>query len=411
MRAFWRIFLLFGAGVAASSQLLPDDYQDTQEPTPLDGSPIVVEISWNIKGVYEVNFREMSVLLAMYFRMQWREPRLKGAEPNGGAAVPLHSQFLERLWLPDLYIHEARDITSYKMVEKVEGLYLTPPDTILYSTLLQLKLACPMFFAKYPFDVQVCTMTVSSYNFGEDRLLLQWLPLGVSADPSVNMQLPNYDLHVTWANITSKVWCLNCTFDPTSMGEARLVLARRYTAHLLTVYLPSALFVAVAWASFFWPADVIPGRTVLIITSLLTVISMYAAVGQKSPETSYLKAVDVWLFLCIVLVVLTLFQYAVIITIKRKQKERTAGQIFPMKTVNRFRRNTAEDRGRDTPSDTPKTPSLISTDGPAAAYEKGEGRHAIRLIQYEHLVEMVGKIGIPLIFALSNIVYWSYYLS
>ncbi|XP_042892955.1 gamma-aminobutyric acid receptor subunit delta-like [Penaeus japonicus] len=163
MRAFCRIFLLFGAGVAASSQLLPDDYQDTQEPTPLDGSPIVVEISWNIKGVYEVNFREMSVLLAMYFRMQWREPRLKGAEANGGAAVPLHSQFLERLWLPDLYIHEARDITSYKMVEKVEGLYLTPPDTILYSTLLQLKLACPMFFAKYPFDVQVCTMTVSSY--------------------------------------------------------------------------------------------------------------------------------------------------------------------------------------------------------------------------------------------------------
>lgn len=84
---------------------------------------------------------------------------------------------------------------------------------------------------------------------------------------------------------------------------------------------------------------------------------------------------------------------------------------FWQKTVNRFRRNTAEDRGRDTPSDTPKTPSLISTDGPAAAYEKGEGRHAIRLIQYEHLVEMVGKIGIPLIFALSNIVYWSYYLS
>ncbi|XP_069973327.1 LOW QUALITY PROTEIN: gamma-aminobutyric acid receptor subunit rho-3-like [Penaeus vannamei] len=193
------------------------------------------------------------------------------------------------------------------------------------------------------------------------------------------------------------------------MGVARLVLARRYTAHLLTVYLPSALFVVVAWASFFWPPEVIPGRTVLIITSLLTVISMYAAVGQKSPETSYLKAVDVWLFLCIVLVVLTLFQYAVIITIKRKQKERTTGQIFPMKTVNRFRRK-SEDRG-DTPSDTPKTPSAISTEGPAAAYEKGDGRHALRLIQYEHLVEMIGRIGIPVIFGLSNIVYWSYYLS
>lgn len=85
--------------------------------------------------------------------------------------------------------------------------------------------------------------------------------------------------------------------------------------------------------------------------------------------------------------------------------------ILPLwqKTVNRFRRK-SEDRG-DTPSDTPKTPSAISTEGPAAAYEKGDGRHALRLIQYEHLVEMIGRIGIPVIFGLSNIVYWSYYLS
>lgn len=60
-------------------------------------------------------------------------------------------------------------------------------------------------------------------NFGEDRLLLQWLPLGVSADPSVNMQLPNYNLHVTWANITSKVWCLNCTFGKWLRAELALL--------------------------------------------------------------------------------------------------------------------------------------------------------------------------------------------
>lgn len=83
--------------------------------------------------------------------------------------------------------------------------------------------------------------------------------------------------------------------------------------------------------------------------------------------------------------------------------------ILPLwqKTVNRIR-NAAENRGGDTPSDTPKTPSAISTEGSAATYEKGD---ALRLIQYEHLVEMIGKIGIPVIFGLSNVVYWSYYLS
>lgn len=56
-------------------------------------------------------------------------------------------------------------------------------------------------------------------------------------------------------------------------------MGRLYTLHLLTTYVPSSLFVAVSWASFFWPPEVIPGRTVLIITSLLTVVSMYAAIA------------------------------------------------------------------------------------------------------------------------------------
>ncbi|KAK8749862.1 hypothetical protein OTU49_015099, partial [Cherax quadricarinatus] len=175
--------------------------------------------------------------------------------------------------------------------------------------------------AKYPFDVQVCLITVTSYKFSEEALRLEWLPEAVSELEGIHDQQPNYEFNVEWDNISTKYWCTNCSFPPASMGRARIVLARRYALHVLKVYIPSALFVAVAWASFFWPPDVIPGRTVLVITSLLTVMSMYAAVGYRGPETSYVKAVDVWLFICIVLVVLTLFQFAVVITIQRKKKE------------------------------------------------------------------------------------------
>ncbi|XP_071542964.1 uncharacterized protein [Panulirus ornatus] len=388
-----------------------------------------------------------------------------GGGLGDGMLMPLHSSLMKQLWVPDLYIHEARDITSFSMIQDVQGVYLNPPNTILFSTLLQTRLACPMFFAKYPFDVQECPMTVSSYNFGVEDLRLEWMPLGVTANPSIDHQLPNYDFHIEWANITTKIWCTNCTFTPTSIGQARIVLARRYTLHVLTVYVPSALFVAVAWASFFWPPEVIPGRTVLIITSLLTVISMYAAIGQKSPETSYLKAVDVWLFICIVLVVLTLFQYAIVITrmqarhlrlslraplpekticsppvpspnhagwlsqrrpiswvkltsllpsmLRRKQKERTV-EVFPMKNCYP-RQNTSTAGGvgptRQNSADSPATsPPSTAVDGPAAAYKTGGSQSPHRLVLYEQWTERAGKVGIPIIFLICNIVYWSTYL-
>lgn len=57
-----------------------------------------------------------------------------------------------------------------------------------------------------------------------------------------------------------------------------MTFKRRYRNYLLGVYVPSSLFVVVSWASFFWPAEAIPARTVLLITALLTTISLYSGV-------------------------------------------------------------------------------------------------------------------------------------
>ncbi|XP_069156894.1 glutamate-gated chloride channel alpha isoform X2 [Procambarus clarkii] len=404
-----------GGSAASVTRLLPKGYDITEEPHPPEGGPIVVGISWMIKNVYEVNFREMSVVLSMYFRMSWAEPRLVGVPQEGegageGGMMPLHSDLTKHAWTPDLYFHEAQDIKSFKMIEEVQGVYLRPPNTFFFSTLLQVRLACPMYFSSYPFDVQVCPMTVTSYKFDEDSLQLEWMPELVSADLGVDDQMPNYAFSVEWTNVTTKYWCNNCSFAPSSMGQARIVLVRRYALHVLSVYVPSALFVAVAWASFFWPPDVIPGRTVLIITSLLTVISMYAAIGYKSPETSYVKAVDVWLFICIVMVVLTLFQYAVVITIQKREKEGKVSEVSP-KNISVMCSHCLTE---EVPATT-ATPSSAgpNSQGPAAMYAKGPRRppspHALVLQVW--WVEWAGRLGVPIIFLFCNIVYWSIYLS
>ena len=48
--------------------------------------------------------------------------------------------------------------------------------------------------------------------------------------------------------------------------------------HLTQTYFPSIVFVIVAWVSFFVPSDVVPGRMVLCVTTLLTLTSMFNSV-------------------------------------------------------------------------------------------------------------------------------------
>ena len=55
-------------------------------------------------------------------------------------------------------------------------------------------------------------------------------------------------------------------------------LQRHLGYHLTQTYIPSVIFVIVAWISFHVPSDVVPGRMVLCVTTILTLTSMFNSV-------------------------------------------------------------------------------------------------------------------------------------
>ena len=57
-----------------------------------------------------------------------------------------------------------------------------------------------------------------------------------------------------------------------------LLLRRKISYHLLQTFLPSGLFVIVAWLSLFLPPESIPGRVTMAMTTLLTLAAMFGAV-------------------------------------------------------------------------------------------------------------------------------------
>lgn len=54
-------------------------------------------------------------------------------------------------------------------------------------------------------------------------------------------------------------------------------MRRQTMSHILEIYLPSTLFVVVSWGSFLINPETVPGRVVLLVTNLLTLVTVFEA--------------------------------------------------------------------------------------------------------------------------------------
>ncbi|XP_071514730.1 glycine receptor subunit alpha-2-like isoform X2 [Panulirus ornatus] len=379
--------LMGGAWGQPTDTVIPGDYLKHIRPSPPDGGPVMVGVGWHLSRVHGVNVNDMTIVMTVRVSMAWREPRFNYGESQADDhqhLLPLDLAFLQRIWKPDLFFLDIQDLKRFSMVKEVAGLWIMENRTLYFSFLAKVTLDCPMNFNAYPFDVQTCRMIMTSYEYHTEEMVLYWLGQGVTYSHRINALLPGYELEVLSDNLTVHHWCSNCLLEPTSAASTRFLLERKYGAHILTVYLPSAFFVAVAWLSFFWPPEPMPARTVLVITSLLTLVSAYSVDRQSSPKTDYVKAIDVWFFFCICLNVLVLFELAVVVTLRRQQHSLQLTQTI---------------KG---------TTTVIS----GAATERIQDMTRLSQLQRrEAVIELTSKVVLPSLFLLFNLLYWPIYLS
>ncbi|XP_042876980.1 glutamate-gated chloride channel alpha-like [Penaeus japonicus] len=172
-------------------------------------------------------------------------------------------------------------INSASLIQPFGGIQLLRDGRIFWGQMFVIKLGCPMFFHDFPFDVQVCKLEMASYFHSIVDMSFAWYGNGITASSDIQKLLGNYEFTFVQENVTS------CTTTGYVLGEypclrSSMTFKRRYRNYLLGVYVPSSLFVVVSWASFFWPAEAIPARTVLLITALLTTISLYSGVQDHT---------------------------------------------------------------------------------------------------------------------------------
>merc|ERR1740129_1347606 len=181
----------------------------------------------------------------------------------------------------------------------------------MYSARVNYDLSCPMNFKDYPVDEQVCDIEFESWGHTNDQLIFQWHnvdPIKVNQNISLNQ-------HVFQVGTTTKGGH-NYSTGSYSSVTVRLHLTRKLTYHLLRTYLPSILFVMVAWFSMFVPLNHVPGRVTMSMTTMLTLSSMFNALTNITPPISYTTKLDIWMICCISFIWGTLLEFTVVIFLK-----------------------------------------------------------------------------------------------
>jgi len=96
------------------------------------------------------------------------------------------------------------------------------------------------------------------------------------------------------------------------------VLRRDIGYFLIQVYVPSILIVILSWVSFWINVDASPARVSLGLLTVLTTTTMSGGARASLPRVSYIKAIDVWMIVCLVFVFSSLIEYAIVNVLARR---------------------------------------------------------------------------------------------
>ena len=77
-----------------------------------------VSIETDIMDIMDVNDKEFSVTLSMYFSVKWDEPRFETNNTVGEDQwTPIDLQFMNQLWVPNIFIYDLRRWQDFSTLE------------------------------------------------------------------------------------------------------------------------------------------------------------------------------------------------------------------------------------------------------------------------------------------------------
>ncbi|XP_061685985.1 glycine receptor subunit alpha-3 isoform X4 [Syngnathoides biaculeatus] len=236
------------------------------------GPPVNVSCNIFINSFGSIAETTMDYRVNIFLRQQWNDPRLAYAEyPDD--SLDLDPSMLDSIWKPDLFFANEKGAHFHEVTTDNKLLRIFKNGNVLYSIRLTLTLSCPMDLKNFPMDVQTCIMQLESFGYTMNDLIFEWQENG-PVQVAEGLTLPQFILK----------------------DESDL---RYCTKHYNTA----------------------PARVALGITTVLTMTTQSSGSRTSLPKVSYVKAIDIWMAVCLLFVFSALLEYAAVNFVSRQHKE------------------------------------------------------------------------------------------
>ncbi|XP_068506686.1 glycine receptor subunit alpha-3 isoform X5 [Syngnathus scovelli] len=389
------------------------------------GPPVNVSCNIFINSFGSIAETTMDYRVNIFLRQQWNDPRLAYAEyPDD--SLDLDPSMLDSIWKPDLFFANEKGAHFHEVTTDNKLLRIFKNGNVLYSIRLTLTLSCPMDLKNFPMDVQTCIMQLESFGYTMNDLIFEWQENG-PVQVAEGLTLPQFILkdesdlrYCTKHYNTGKFTCI----------EVRFHLERQMGYYLIQMYIPSLLIVILSWVSFWINMDAAPARVALGITTVLTMTTQSSGSRTSLPKVSYVKAIDIWMAVCLLFVFSALLEYAAVNFVSRQHKEllrfrrypkkSKEGEVHETRVTSTAAVTSTPSNSKDSKATTNNTVTAPNTQGatantalkrPGVASGGGKSMEEMRklFIDRAKKIDTVSRAGFPLAFLFFNIFYWVLY--
>ena len=138
------------------------------------------------------------------------------------------------LWTPNLEV-----MSTFDQNLKSVGGYIKWKVKRLYKIYLaKITLSCPMEFDQFPFDSQICQFQMFSHGTKNDSLII----INESKNHIVTSSMSKYNVTIVKLNESELISRRN-----NSIAGFKIMFQRKTKMYLVSMYLPSTLFVIISW--------------------------------------------------------------------------------------------------------------------------------------------------------------------
>ncbi|XP_056447123.1 gamma-aminobutyric acid receptor subunit rho-2a isoform X1 [Gadus chalcogrammus] len=416
-----------------------DDHDFTMRPA-FGGPAIPVGVDVQVESLDSISEVDMDFTMTLYLRHYWKDERLSFTSSTN-KSMTFDGRLVKKIWVPDVFfVHSKRSFIHDTTTENIM-LRVFPDGHVLYSLRVTVTAACNMDFSRFPLDSQTCSLELESYAYTDEDLMLYWKSGDESLSTDDRISLSQFliqKFHTTsrLAFYSSTGWYNRLYINFT--------LRRHIFFFLLQTYFPATLMVMLSWVSFWIDRRAVPARVSLGITTVLTMSTIITGVNASMPRVSYIKAVDIYLWVSFVFVFLSVLEYAAVNYLstvqdrrERKMRERARSQslactcgishtrtmtmldgTYSEADTNSLAGYTEDPMGPEeeqemrgvSVSEKPEHMVVhLSVSSESTATKKKRSLRALNIMQNTHAIDKYSRMFFPGSYIFFNLIYWSVY--